>query len=162
MSFNLYMMVSIPEEKREHAYDTPYILGVFDSKEKAKAAWKARTPEFKHIKAKTVHIYYEVLSTEAETLPESVYVWAYYRVHSYSILDDIHMSLIPYTNGFFETYEQYKAKRDWLDSMHGTKTREFCESVGYTFYAANDNIIEKCPLNRLVQIPVELTDRNDL
>ena len=49
MSFNLYVMVSIPEAKRENVYTPPIILGVFDSKESAKNAWKARTPEFKQI-----------------------------------------------------------------------------------------------------------------
>ena len=59
MSRPLYVMVSIPEAKVENVFETPIILGVFDSKETAQNAWKARSSEFKDIKAKTIHKYYE-------------------------------------------------------------------------------------------------------
>lgn len=162
MSFNLYVMVSIPEAKQENVYTSPIILGVFDSKESAQAAWKARSAEFKPIKAKTLHTYYEVLSTEADTIPESVYVWAAYHVYAYFEGDDPQLEFTPYNCGFFETFEQYQAKKDWLDSQPTHTWREICKDSDFVFYAANENIIEKCPLNRLVQIPVGLTDRNDL
>ena len=48
---SLYVMVSIPEAKIENVFESPIILGVFDSKEAAQNAWKARTSEFKDIKA---------------------------------------------------------------------------------------------------------------
>ena len=160
MSFNLYVMVSIPEAKRENVYTSPIILGVFDSKESAKDAWKQRTPDFKHIRAKTVHTYYEVLLTEATALPHSVYLWAAYQVFAYSAEDKPTMEFVPMDCGFFESYEQYQVRRDWLDSQPTNTWREICESSDFVFYASNENIIERFELNRLVQVPVALTDIN--
>ncbi len=42
MLFALYVMVSIPEAKIENAFTPPTVLGVFDSRESAKNAWKQR------------------------------------------------------------------------------------------------------------------------
>ena len=59
----MYVMVSVPENKEENIYESPIILGCFKTKDDAKAAWKARTPAFKSIKAKTVHVYRKYLKS---------------------------------------------------------------------------------------------------
>lgn len=69
MSFGLYVMVSVPEAKIENVFHAPVILGVFDSKEAAQNAWKVRTPDFRDMKAKTLHKNVENFATESNELP---------------------------------------------------------------------------------------------
>ena len=165
MSFNLYVMISIPESKIENVHIPPILLGVFDSRESAKAAWKARPDEYRDIRAKTVHVYYEVFPTERTELPSHVYMWGRYVVHGYWNADDpIQFSFIPAYNGFFETYEDYLKWRGWLEKEHGytdPNPREFWTSSGCPYYASNNNIVERFEINRLTRIPVQLTDIND-
>ena len=165
MSFNLYVMISIPESKIENVHIPPILLGVFDSRESAKAAWKARPDEYRDIRAKTVHVYYEVFPTERAELPSHVYMWGSYSVYRLGNTDGpIDFCFIPAYNGFFETYEDYLKWRGWLEKEHGytdPNAREFYASWDWPFYASNNNIIERFEINRLTRIPVQLTDIND-
>lgn len=161
MSHALYVMVSIPEAKIENVFNSPIILGVFDSKETAQNAWKARGPEFKDIKAKTVHTYYETFSTEREDLPEEIYLWATYQVYSYSEGEKPEFDFHPYACGYYETYDEYLAKKTWVKEQNPLSWKTICEESDFIFYASNEDIIEKVEINRLVRIPVQLTEKND-
>ena len=66
----MYVMVSIPEANTENIFKPPIVLGVFKSKEDARTAWKARTSEYKSVKAKTVHIYYFDFQTDVPEIPK--------------------------------------------------------------------------------------------
>ena len=160
MSIKLYVMVSIPEANLKNIFTPPIILGVFDSKENAQNAWKKRTADFKDIKAKTIHTYYEMLSTEQLELPESVYLWATYKAYAFSEEDAPNLYFIPFYNGFFETYEDYQRQKEWLKQQNPIPFKEVCEKCGFIFYASNEDIIEKFEINRLVRVSVKLTDRN--
>lgn len=160
MSFKLYVMVSIPEAKFENVFTPPIILGVFDSKESAQNAWKQRTADFKNIKSKTVHTYYEVLSTERPALPSSVYLWATYTAYGFSREESPNLDFTPLANGFFETYKDYQIKKERLNQQNHITWRKFCEESGFVFYASNENIVEEFKINRLVKVPIELTDVN--
>ncbi len=159
MSRDLYVMVSIPEEKIENVYESPIILGVFDSKESAQNAWKSRVPEFKDIKAKTVHKYYEIFSTEREDLPQYIYLWATYKVYSYSEGEKPNFDFCPYACGYYETYDEYLKKKACVKEQNPISWKEFCEDSEFIFYASNEDIIEKIEINRLVRIPVQLAEK---
>lgn len=161
MLFALYVMVSIPEAKIENVFTPPIILGVFDSRESAKNAWKQRGAEFKNIKAKTLHTYYETLETESETLPDSVYLWATYQTYHLTLEEKPVLAFTPYHQGFMDSYEKYEKQKEWLDSMPTKPWREICESSGFTFYASNDNIIEKFEMNKLVKVQIEFDEVNE-
>ncbi len=158
MSFVLYVMVSIPEAKTENVYTQPIILGVFDSKESAQTAWKQRPAEFKDIKAKTVHTYCETLSTEQAVLPSKVYLWANYQAYAFSEDEKPELEFTPYASGFFASMEECEAKKAWLRAQNPIPWRSVCEESGFVFYASNANITEEFEVNRLVRVPVELTD----
>lgn len=154
----LYIMVSIPEAKKENVFDAPVILGVFDFKEAAQNAWKARSPEFRDIKAKTVHKYCEAFTTERTELPQFIYLWATYHVYGFSEDEAPQFDFIPYNAGFYETYEEYLSKKAWVMERDPISYKEFCEKSGFIFYASNEDIIEKIEVNRLVRIPVALQE----
>lgn len=160
MSHALYVMVSLPEEKVENVFESPVILGVFDSKESAQNAWKKRTFDFKDIKAKTVHKYYETFSTEQENLPQYIYLWATYYVYGFSEDETPEFVFMPYANGYFETYDEYSAQKTWIKEQNPISQKEFCEDSGFVFYASNEDIIEKIEINRLVKIHVQLIEKN--
>lgn len=152
----MYVMVSIPEVKEENIYASPVILGCFTTKDEAKAAWKARTPEYKVIKAKTVHIYIFVFESDVPEIPETVFFCGFYEVSRYS--DTLHFSFIPSYS--YPDIESYYNEREWLESLHPLSHRDYCErSDGWaTFYASNENFCIECPVNKLVNIVVPLTD----
>lgn len=160
MTFDLYVMMSVPEAKLENVYAQPIILGVFDSKERAQNAWKQRSADFKDIKTKTVHTYYEVMPTEQDALPGRVYLWASYQAYAFSEDEKPELVFTPYANGFFASIEDYKAKKAWLQAQNPMPWRTFCEESGFIFYASNENITGEFEINRLVRVPVELTDVN--
>lgn len=155
----MYVMVSIPENKEENIYVSPRILGCFKTKADAKAAWKARTPEFKSIKAKSVHVYYFDLQTDVPEIPETVFFCGSYKVTKYS--GELHFSFIP-DNGYPDI-ESYYNVLEWVNSLHPLSCREFCAgSNGWeTFYASNELFCVECPVNMLVNIAVPLKDVAD-
>ena len=159
MSHALYVMVSVPEAKIENVFKSPIILGVFDSKETAQNAWKTRTSDFKDIKAKTVHKYYETFSSERLELPKYIYFWATYYVYGFSEDEAPEFVFMPYANGYYETYEEYSAKKAWVKEQNPISQKAFCEDSGFVFYASNEDIIEKIELNHLMRIPVQLTEK---
>ena len=160
MLYSVYVMVSIPEAKLENVYESPIILGVFDSKENARMAWKARTPDFKDIKAKTVHQYVETFITERTARPQSIYLWANYSVYGVAPEEKPEFVFMPYHAGYYERYEEYLEKKAWVRDQNPISKKEFCEKAGFVFYASNEDIVEKVELNRLIRIPVELTAKN--
>ncbi len=155
----LYVMVSIPEAKIENVFETPIILGVFDSKEAAQNAWKARPSDFKDIKAKTVHKYYETFSTERADLPQFIYMWATYLVYGYSSDEEPQFDFFPYAGGYYETYDDYLEKKAYVKAQNPISWKTVCEKSDFVFYASNEDIIEKIEINRLVRIPVQLTEK---
>lgn len=161
MSFSLYVMVSVPEAKIENVFDSPVILGVFDSKEAAQNAWKARTPDFRDIKAKTLHKYVETFATERNDLPQDIYLWATYYVYGFSEEEKPEFVFMPYNAGFYETYEDYLAQKARVMERKPISQKDFCEKSGFVFYASNEDIAEKIEINRLVRIPVEITEKTD-
>lgn len=152
----MYVMVSVPENKVENIYESPIILGCYKTKDDAKAAWKARTPGFKSIKAKTVHVYYFDLQSDVQEIPEKVFFCGSYKVTEYS--EELHFDFIP--NDGYPDIESHNNVLEWVNSLHPLSCRDFCEqSNGWqTFYASNEMFCIECPVNRLVNIPVPLID----
>lgn len=152
----MYVMVSIPENKEDNVYKSPIILGCFTTKDNAKAAWKSRTPEYKSIKAKTVHIYYFDLQTDVLEIPEIVFFCGTYHVSEYS--GELHFDFIP-DNGYPDIESHYNVL-EWVNSLHPLTFRDLCnKSNGWeTFYASNELFCIECPVNKLVNIVVPLTD----
>ena len=135
-------------------------MGVFDSKETAQKAWKARTPDFNDIKAKTVHKYVETFITERADMPQFIYLWATYYVDCFSEGEKPNFVFYPYNAGYYETYDEYLEKKNWVMDQNPISHKRFCEKSGFIFYAANEDIIEKIEINRLVRIPVKITEKN--
>ncbi len=54
----------------------------------------------------------------------------------------------------------YYNEQEWLRSQHPISFRDFCEgSDGWeTFYASSEMFCVECPVNRLVNIAIPLTD----
>jgi len=152
----MYVMVSVPEAKEENIYVSPIILGCFKTKDDARAAWKARTPEYKSIKAKTVHVYYFDLQTDVPEIPETVFFCGNYSVTEYG--EKLDFSFVPVEG--YPDIESYYNELEWVDSLPTISKREFCErSDGWaTFYASNSLFCVECPVNRLVNIPLPFTD----
>ena len=152
----MYVMVSVPEIKEDNIYQSPIILGCFKTKEDAKAAWKARTPNYKSIKAKTVHIYYFNLQTDVQEIPENVFFMGSYNVSEYG--GELHFVFIP--SDSYADIESYYNVREWINTQPTISFREFCEkSNGWqTFYASNELFCIECPVGKLVNISVPLTD----
>jgi hypothetical protein len=152
----MYVMVSIPENKEENIYESPIILGCFKTKDEAKTAWKARTPAYKSIKAKTVHIYYFNLQTDVSEIPETVFFRGSYKVSKYN--GELHFSFIP-SNSYPDIESHYNVL-EWVNKQHPISFRDCCErSNGWqTFYASNELFCIECPVNRLVNISVPLID----
>ena len=152
----MYVMVSVPEVKEENIYQSPIILGCFKTKEDAKSAWKARTPEHKSIKAKTVHVYCFSLQTDVEEIPENIFFSGSYEVSEYG--EELHFEFIP--GDSYPDIESYNNLRAWLDTQSPISFRERCEqSDGWeTFYASNELFCIECPVGKLVNISVLLTD----
>ena len=153
----MYVMVSVPEVKEENIYQPPIILGCFKTREDAKAAWKARTPEYKFIKAKTVHVYYFNLRTDVEVIPEKIFFCGSYKVSRRG--GELNFSFIP-DIGSYTDIESYNNVIEWLSTMHVIWFRESCErSNGWEiFYASNEMFCIECPVDKLVNIPVLFTD----
>ena len=152
----MYVMFSVPEAKEENIYKSPIILGCFKTKDDAKAAWKARTPEYKQIKAKTVRTYYFNLQTDVPEIPETVFFVGYYRVSFRS--GELHLHLTPADS--YVDIESYNNLREWLKTQNTRSFRELCERSGgwETFYASNEGFCVECPVNKLVKIEVPLAD----
>lgn len=152
----MYVMVFVPENKEENIYESPIILGCFETKDDAKTAWKSRTPEYKSIKAKTVHIYYFDLQTDVPEIPETVFFCGTYHVSEYD--EVLHFDFLP-DNGYSDI-ESYNNALEYVNSLHPLSFRDFCEkSNGWeTFYVSNELFCIECPVNRLVSIAVPLTD----
>ena len=152
----MYVMVSVPEVKEENIYQSPIILGCFKTKEDARAAWKARTPEYKSIKAKTVHVYYFDLQTDVQEIPENVFFCGTYKVSKRG--GKLHFGFT-----FKDSYpdiESYYNVLEWLKTLPMISFREFCESSNgwETFYASNELFCVECSVGKLVNIAVPLTD----
>ena len=154
----MYVMVSIPEANIENIYKSPIVLGCFKSKEDARAAWKARTSEYKSIKAKTVHVYYFNLQTDTPEIPETVFFCGTYRVTEYS--GKLKFVFLPQDS--YPDIESYNNVMKWVENLRPLSIRECCErSEGWqVFYASNESFCMKCPVNKLVMISVLLTQRN--
>jgi len=152
----MYVMVSIPEVNIENIFKPPIVLGCFKSKEDARAAWKARTPEYKLLKAKTVHVYYFNLQTDVPEIPETVYFCGAYRVTKYS--EKLHFVFLPQDS--YTDMESYNNVMEWVESLHPLSIRELCEcSNGWqVFYASIDSFCINCPVNKLVMISIPFTD----
>lgn len=152
----MYVMVSIPENKEENIYKSPTILGCFKSKEAAQTAWKARTPEYKSIRAKTVHIYCFNLQTDVQEIPETVFFCGNYHVSKYA--GKLDFCFIPSYS--YADIESYYNVREWLNTQSPISFRELCKrSKGWrTFYADSSSFCIKCPADKLVNVEVPLTD----
>lgn len=153
---SMYMMVSIPACSLETVYEPPIILGVFETKELAKAAWKARPKEYRDIKAKTVHTYVETMETEDEALPPKIWLWALYRAEQ---LWDGHLSIAcyPFNCGFLPSYEAYLRSKAEVDSHNPKPYPEICESVGIRLFCCNYDIVAEFEPNKLSRYTVPLT-----
>ena len=152
----MYVMVSVPEVKEDNIYQSPIVLGCFKTKEDAKAAWKARTPDYKSIKAKTVHVYCFNLQTDVQEISETVFFVGSYKVSEYG--GELHFAFIP--GDSYADIESYHNVREWLNTQPTISFREFCEkSNGWeTFYASNELFCIECPVGKLVNISVPFTD----
>lgn len=152
----MYVMVSIPEAKAENIYKSPVVLGVYKTKEDAKIAWKARTAEYKSIKAKTIHIYYFTLQTDVPEIADTIFFSGTYRVSEYG--GELHFVFLP--GDSYPDIESYYNVLAWVNQFHPISFRNFCEkSNGWeTFYASNELFCIPCPVNKLVIIPVPFTD----
>lgn len=152
---SMYMMVSIPACSLETVYEPPIILGVFETKELAKAAWKARPKEYRDIRAKTVHTYVEYMETYEDHLPEKVWLWAFYDAQQYPD-GEFSFCCIPHYLGFltsFECYKQLRAERNY-DPMF---QQNFCKKYGFRLFAENPDIIAEFEPNKLSRYTVPLT-----
>ena len=107
----------------------------------------------------TLDKYYETFSSEQLELPQHIYLWATYYVYGFSEDETPEFVFMPYANGYYETYDEYLAKKTWVKEQNPISQKSFCEDSGFVFYASNEDIIEKIELNRLVRIPVKLTDK---
>lgn len=150
----MYVMVSIPEIVPENRFKSPVVLGIFSTKEAARSAWKARTADYRIIKAKTVHIYYESLLTDDLHIPDTVYLVATYR--AYKMYDNLHFVFIP--SHFYPDLDSYTQLKAWLDTMPTISFRDSCKSSGYEFYASNEMFCVECPVDRLIMMPIPLKD----
>jgi len=161
MLYSLYTMVSVPEAKMENVLVSPILLGVFDSRETAQKVWKARPAEFKDIKAKTVHTYVETFVWEQEELPPEIYLWANYTVYGFAPDEKPEFVFTPYSAGYFETYYAYLKRKAELKALNPIPWKTVCRNSDFVFYASNEDIAEKVEINRLVRIPVELTEKSE-
>ena len=152
----MYVMVSVPEVKEDNIYQSPIVLGCFKTKEDAKAAWKARTLDYKSIKAKTVHVYYFDLQTDVQEIPETIFFCGSYEVSKYG--GKLHFGFVP--SNSYPDIESYYNVREWIKTIPTISFREFCErSNGWqTFYASNESFCIECPVDKLVNISVPFTD----
>ncbi len=152
----MYVMVSVPEVKKENIYKSPVILGCFKTKEDAKVAWKARTPDYKFIKAKTVHVYCFELQTDIQKIPDNVFFCGSYKVSESG--EELHFRFTP--SHSYSDINSYYNVREWLDAQPTVKFREFCKnSNGWaTFYASNELFCVECQVGKLVKIVVPFSD----
>ena len=154
----MYVMVSIPEIKKENIYNSPIILGCFKTKEDAKTTWKTRTPDYKSIKAKTVHIYCFDLQTDKQEVPENVFFSGSYKVFESD--GKLHFNFIP--SNSYADIESYNNVYDWFNAQHPISFRKFCKksNLGYIFYASNELFCIECPVGKLINISVPLIDKD--
>ena len=156
MNRSMYMMVSVPACSLETVYKPPIILGVFESKELAREAWKARPKEYRDIKAKTVHTYVETMITEGDEVPEKIWLWAlYYAEQSHG--GYLAVSCYLYDCGFMPSYEAFERQYAHLKSMNPISRQKLCEDLGYKLYAENPHIIAEFETNKLSRYTVPLT-----
>ena len=156
MNRAMYMMVSIPASSLETIYEPPIILGVFETKELAREAWKARPKEYRDIRAKTVHTYVGTMICKGDTLPEKIWLWALYRAIQCPG-GDFCISCYPYDRGFLTSYEDFEAQYAHLKSLNPISQQEFCQQWGYKLYAENPHIIAEFETNKLSRYIVPLT-----
>lgn len=156
MNRSMYMMVSIPACSLETVYEPPIILGVFETKELAREAWKARPKEYRDIKAKTVHTYVETMICEGDEVPENIWLWALYYVEE-SPGGHLFISCYPYNCGFLPSYEAFEQEYTNLKSKKPIMRQEFCQRWGYRLYAENPHIIAQFEPNKLTRYTVPLT-----
>lgn len=151
----LYIMVSIPEPKEENIWVEPIVLGVFETKELAREAWKNRTPDYKDIRAKTVHIYYEKMQTTRTKAPEVFYAKMIYYVEQFGKNKPLQFTFIPWWDGFFEN------EKDIIYTYERKETEAgLCEEMGWIYHCGNYPFVTKLELNKLTRIPIPLYDKD--
>ena len=148
----MYVMVSVPEAIPENVRKEPVVLGAYLTKEDAKAAWKARSPEYKTIKARTVHVYGATLQTNASEIPETVYLTAVYNTANMG--DTLDFSFYP--GDLYPDMASVIHFREWRSTQETIPFRELCADCGWTYYASNEDICVACPVNRLMMAAVPL------
>lgn len=155
MNRKMYMMVSIPACSLETVYEPPIILGVFETKELAREAWKARPKEYRDIRAKTVHTYVEMMSTDGDGVPEKIWLWAHYQAVQYHD-GEFNFCCIPHDLGFLESRESLeKLRRERnFDPMF---TPNFYKKYGWKLYVHTLDIIAEFETNKLSRYTVPLT-----
>ena len=149
----LYIMVSIPEAKQENIFHEPIVLGVFETKELAREAWKNRTPDYKDIRAKTVHIYYEKMQTLLEKAPNVLYAKMSYHVEQFRSDEPLRFEFIPAWDGFYESEDDIKPPHP-----QGISSLVLCKEMGWIYRCGNSGFVTKVELNKLTRIPIPLYD----
>ena len=155
MNRSMYMMVSIPACSLATVYEPPVILGVFETKKLAREAWNARPKEYRDIKAKTVHTYVETMICEGETVPEKIWLWAFYDAKQYHD-GEFSFCCIPHFLGYLSSYErleQLRKERNY-DPMF---QYNLCKENGWKLYAEPHDIIAEFETNKLSRYTVPLT-----
>ena len=149
----LYIMVSIPEAKEENIWIEPIVLGVFETKELAREVWKNRPKEYRDIRAKTIHIYYEKMQTKSSKAPQILYAKMVYYVMQYSKNEPLEFIFVPCWDGFFEN------EKDIIYTYEKTYAT-YCEEVGYIYHCGNYPFVTKLELNKLTRISIPLFDKD--
>ena len=149
----LYIMVSVPEAKEENIWIEPIVLGVFETKELAREAWKSRTYDYKDIRAKTIHIYYEKMQTTRDKAPEVLYAKMIYYVEQFGKDKPLRFEFMPYWDGFYEHEEEINYS---YESTHS----DICKELGWIYHCGNQLFVTKLELNKLTRIPIPLYDKD--
>ena len=150
----LYIMVSIPEAKEENIWVEPIVLGVFETKELAREAWKNRTPDYKDIRAKTVHIYYEKMQTTRTKAPDTLYAIMVYSVEQFGKDKPLRFDFTPWWDGFIKNEE------DIVYSNDGISRATLCKELGWIYHCGNQHFVAKLELNKLTRISIPLFDKD--
>lgn len=150
----LYIMVSIPEANKENIWCEPIVLGVFETKELAREAWKNRTKEYRDIRAKSIHIYYEKMQTTRTKAPNVLYASMVYYVEQFGKDKPLRFTFIPSWDGFVENEE------DIVYSKDDTSRATLCKELGWIYYCGNSLFVTKLELNKLTRINIPLYDKN--
>ena len=149
----LHIMVSIPDAKEENIWVEPIVLGVFETKELAREVWKNRPKEYRDIRAKTIHIYYEKMQTTRAKAPEVLYAKMIYYVEQFGKDKPLQFDFIPWWDGFYEN------EKDIIYSHERTEAT-LCEELGWIYHCGNYPFVTKLELNKLTRIPIPLFDKD--